>query len=54
MTEQELAGMIWNVKETIRDTYDDTEVILMESVVVRVTKQQVCFGISKHSFDIQD
>lgn len=24
MTEQELAGMIWNIKEIIRGVYDDT------------------------------
>ncbi|MCR4964895.1 MAG: type I restriction-modification system subunit M [Bacteroidales bacterium] len=34
MTEQELASMIWNVKETIRDTYDDTEV---ENVILPFT-----------------
>ena len=34
MTEQELAGLIWNVKETIRDTYDDTEV---ENVILPFT-----------------
>ncbi len=26
MTEQELAGMIWNIKEIIRGVYDDSEV----------------------------
>ena len=34
MTEQELASLIWNVKETIRDTYDDTEV---ENVILPFT-----------------
>lgn len=34
MTEQELAGLIWDVKETIRDTYDDTEV---ENVILPFT-----------------
>ncbi len=34
MNEQELAGLIWNVKETIRDTYDDTEV---ENVILPFT-----------------
>ena len=30
MTEQELAGMIWGIKEIIRGVYDDTEEILSE------------------------
>ena len=34
MTEQELAGLIWNVKETIRDTYSDAEV---EDVILPFT-----------------
>lgn len=34
MTEQELAGMIWNIKEIIRGVYDDTEV---ENVILPFT-----------------
>ena len=34
MTEQELASMIWDVKETIRDTYSDAEV---EDVILPFT-----------------
>ena len=34
MTEQELAGMIWNIKEIIRVVYDDTEV---ENVILPFT-----------------
>lgn len=34
MTEQELAGTIWNIKEIIRGVYDDTEV---ENVILPFT-----------------
>lgn len=34
MTEQELSGFIWNIKEIIRDIYDDTEV---EDVILPFT-----------------
>ena len=34
MTEQELAGMIWNIKEIIRGVYDDTE---LENVILPFT-----------------
>lgn len=34
MTEQELASTIWNIKEIIRDDYDDTEV---ENVILPFT-----------------
>ena len=34
MTEKELSGLIWNIKEIIRDVYDDTEV---EDVILPFT-----------------
>lgn len=48
MTEQELAGMIWNIKEIIRGVYDDTEV---ENVILPFTLLRRLDCVLQDSYD---
>ena len=40
MTEQELANVIWDIKEVIRNSYDDSEVEAHKVVVVKMSVQE--------------